>query len=203
MKWLERFIDITARRPSGWIGKKLYVNAPNHRVGFELLKENIALQGHENVLEVGCGAGVLLEELLAQANHAVAIDHSPDMLQLAKARNQKAIANNRLTLHQGDVHSLPWPDNHFDAIASAHMFFFVEQPEIMLAEAYRVLKPSGRIVIVTMPAHKLTRYVFFPYANAMRCYKKTQMADLLAGAGFKQVTVKDVSLLQLACATKL
>jgi ubiquinone/menaquinone biosynthesis C-methylase UbiE len=202
MKWLEKFIDMTARRPSGWIGKKLYKNAPNHREGFELLKDKIKLQSHENVLEVGCGAGVLLEELLEKADHAAAIDHSQDMLQLAKVRNQHAIDKKRLTLKLGDVHTLPWPDNYFDAIASSHMFFFVEHPEKMLTEAYRVLKPNGRIVIVTMPPNKLARYLFFPYAKAMRCYDKKQMIALLTSSGFNNVEVNEISLMQLACAKK-
>ena len=151
----------------------------------------------------GCGAGVLLEELLEKADHAAAIDHSQDMLQLAKTRNQHAIDTKRLTLKFGDVHSLPWPDNHFDAIASSHMFFFVEHPEKMLAEAYRVLKPNGRIVIVTMQPSKLARYLFFPYANAMRCYNKNQMTALLTHSGFNQVEVNEISLMQLACAKKI
>lgn len=201
MKLFERFIDATARKPAGWIGRAIYREAPAHRHGFERIQASLALQPAERVLEVGCGAGVLLEAMLAQCASACAIDHSPDMVALAAARNTAAIAAGRLDLRQGDACALPWPDASCDAAASAHMFFFVERPRDMLRDIARVLKPGGRLAIATSPHSRLGRWFLAPYARAMHCYADAELAAMLHECGFAEARVTTEShLLQLAWA---
>lgn len=199
MSWLERFVDATARRPAGWLGRAIYREARAHRAGFEAVKTELALRPHERVLEVGCGAGVLLAEMLEQCADACAIDHSEDMAALAAERNAAALAAGRLDLRQGDAHALPWADASCDAAASAHMFFFVERPLDMLREIARVLKPGGRLVIATSPRSPLADCLLLPYARAMRCYTDDELAALLHQAGFTETRVETRKrLLQLA-----
>lgn len=201
MTLLQRFIDATARKPAGWIGRAIYREAPAHRHGFERIKETLALQAGERVLEVGCGAGVLLAEMLEQCAGACAIDHSPDMVALAAARNATALTAGRLDLRQGDAHVLPWADAACDAAASAHMFFFVARPRDLLREIARVLKPGGRLVIATSPRSKLGSWFLAPYAGAMHCYEDAELAEMLRESGFAEARVKSESrLLQLAWA---
>lgn len=201
MQWLEHFVDHTARRPGGWLGRALYREARVHRPGFERIKAELALRPHERVLEVGCGAGVLLDEMLAQAASGCAIDHSADMVALAAERNAAAVRDARLDLRQGDAHTLPWPDASCEAAASAHMLFFVERPLDMLGEIARVLKPGGRVVIATSPRSRLGSWLFAPYARAMRCYTDDELAAMLRQVGFAEVRVRtEKRLLQLAFA---
>lgn len=204
MALLERFIDATARKPAGWIGRAIYREASAHRHGFERIKTTLALQAGERVLEVGCGAGVLLGEMLSQCARACAIDHSPDMVALAAARNTAMIAAGRLDLRQGDAHVLPWLDASCDAAVSAHMFFFVNRPRDMLREIARVLKPGGRLVIATSPRSKLGSWFLAPYARAMHCYADAELMSMLLESGFAEANVRTEShLLQLAWARTL
>lgn len=203
-KWLERFVDDTARRPGGWLGRAIYREARAHRRGFERIKAELALRSHERVLEVGCGAGVLLSEMLQQCAGGCAIDHSVEMITLAAERNATAVRDGRLDLRIGDAHILPWSAASFDAAVSAHMFFFVEQPRDMLREIARVLKPGGRLVIATSPPSRLGSWFFAPYASVMRCYTDSELTTMLLECGFAQVRVQtEARLLQLAVAHTL
>ncbi|GAB3118168.1 class I SAM-dependent methyltransferase [Novispirillum itersonii] len=200
MSLRDRFIDVTARKPSGWIGRSLYRESRPHRQGFDRLKTELALRPGETVVETGCGAGVLLQEMLAVCAAGAAIDHSPEMIALSAERNHAAIAAGRLDLRLGDVHALPWADASFDAAASAHMFFFVADPGRMLAEVRRVLKPGGRLVIVT--AARSASLFLRPYAPAMRYYSDADLSGLVTAAGFVAVRVwTEGRHLQLAHAT--
>lgn len=183
MQWIERFVDLTARRPQGWLGRRLYRDPAAHRAGFAAILEALQIRPGERVLEIGCGGGVLLADLLARGARAGGLDHSTDMLVLAAQRNAAALAGGRLELHQGDAGTLPWPDASFDAVAAAHMFFFVAEPDRMLREALRVLRPGGRLAMVTVPAGA-ARWVFLPWAAAMYCYGDAQLAAMLARSGF-------------------
>ncbi|MBT9166661.1 MAG: 27-O-demethylrifamycin SV methyltransferase [Chloroflexi bacterium] len=189
MKWLENFIDNTARRPGGWLGRAIYRESTAHRPGFERIKAKLALRPHERVLEVGCGGGKLLQEMLELCADGCAIDYSADMVALAAERNAAAVRDGRLDLRQGDAHLLPWLDASCDAAASAYMFFFVERPREMLREIARVLKPGGRLVIVTISRSKLVNLFFALYSRAMRCYSDDELAEMMREAGFEAVRV--------------
>ena len=81
---LNKFVDMAARRPSGWFGKKMYSNPQGHYKAFRLTLEKLALKPDDIFLEVGCGGGVLLNMALESVTQAKAIDHSPDMVQIAE-----------------------------------------------------------------------------------------------------------------------
>ena len=71
---------------------------------------------------------VLLQRILAAGGTAAGLDHSPDMLALCMARNQEAVAGERLQLKLGDAGEIPWPDESFTAAVAAIVFFFLYDP---------------------------------------------------------------------------
>ena len=189
---LDNFIDMTARKPSGWFGKKMYSNPQGHYKAFRLTLEKLALKPDDILLEIGCGGGVLLNMSLERVTQAKAIDHSPDMVRIARDRNKEAVSGGRVEIVKGDAESLPWDDDLFTCAATAKMFFFIEDPMIVLKEFYPVLKPGGRLVITSIEASILPRLLFLPWARSMHFYRNWEMESMLKEAGFQMADVTNM-----------
>src|SRR5438445_1117317 len=184
----ERFIDLTARRPSGEQMQAHYRDPEEHQESFTTALEALELTPEDRYLEIGFGGGQLLESALRTVRAAGGIDHSPDMLALASERNTAAIVAGRLQLVYGDVHRLPWADGEFTCATCVNMFFFVEAPDTCLDELHRVLGPGGRLVIVTA-APRDDADSASPWAPALRTYTDDTMEKMLWDAGFSEVSV--------------
>jgi ubiquinone/menaquinone biosynthesis C-methylase UbiE len=133
---------------------------------------------------------------LEKAGYAAGLDHSPDMVELAKRINMHAVEQSRAEIVSGDATDLPWESQSFTAGASANMFFFVDKPVEMLKEVYRVLKPGGRFAMVTM-GKGLVGWLIFGKRYRLRTYGNDEMVAMLRGAGFPIVNVKMVRTLLL------
>ncbi len=183
----ERFIDITARRPSGEAVQR-YRDPTEHYADFETALRLLELAGDDRYLELCFGGGQLLESALRIVASAAGIDHSPEMLALACERNICAVVTGRLQLAFGDVHSLPWGDGEFSKVACVNAFFFIERPLDCLREVRRVLRTGGTLVIVT--AAERPAGDAGPWSPAMRTYSAESLSGMLRGAGFGSVAVE-------------
>jgi ubiquinone/menaquinone biosynthesis C-methylase UbiE len=193
----DRFVDITARRPSGEAGAAHYRNPEEHETSFALALAALALSPDDRYLELCFGGGQMLERGLRIVPAAVGIDHSPDMHALARERNADAIAGGRLELVEGDVHDLPFGDGEFTCAACVNAFFFVERPIEFLAEVRRVLAPGGRFVLVTAVRDAAWNG---PWSPALRTYEPAVLHPMLLESGFAEATVDESSGQQLAVA---
>lgn len=185
----ERFVDITARRPSGDAGAAHYRDPQEHEESFAIALEALRLRREDRYLELCFGGGQVLERALATVQSAAGIDHSPDMLALARSRNAEALAAGRLELAEGDVHELPWSDAEFTCAACLNAFFFIERPADFLAEVRRVLAPGGRFVLVT--ARSAADASTGPWNPALRRYEPAVLRALLLDAGFVDASVEE------------
>ncbi|WP_228242991.1 metalloregulator ArsR/SmtB family transcription factor [Porphyrobacter sp. GA68] len=104
-------------------------------------------------LDLGTGSGRMAELFAAQAQRVVALDNSPEMLRVARAKLQHLPAQ-RVELVQGDFHSLPFASHRFSTAMLHQVLHFAIDPARAVAEAGRVLAPGGRIVIVDFAAHQ-------------------------------------------------
>ena len=200
---LNKFVDRTGRKPSGWFGKRMYSNPRGHYKSFRWTLDKLQLKPDDIFLEIGCGGGVLLNMALETVKHAKAIDHSSDMVQIAREKNQEAVSEGRVEIVQGNAESLPWDDNSFTCATASNMFFFIDKPMIVLNEFYRVLKPGGRLVITSTEDSILPKLLLVLWSHSMRLYKNSEMDSMLKQAGFQTVEVKNVGpLLQLSYAEK-
>jgi ubiquinone/menaquinone biosynthesis C-methylase UbiE len=170
----------------------MYSNPRAHYRAFRLTLEKLALKPDDIFLEIGCGGGVLLNMALERVAQAKAIDHSPDMVRIARYRNQEALSEGRVEIIHGDAESLPWADDFFTCAAAAEMFFFIKDPMIVLKVFYRVLKPGGRLVITSGEASILPRLLFLPWSRHLHLYKNREMESMLKEAGFQTVWVKNM-----------
>jgi arsenite methyltransferase len=112
-----------------------------------LVGEALQAAPGERVLDVGCGPGFYVAELLAQVGatgSVVGVDASPQTLALARRRTQ---GQDNLALHQADAAALPVADASFDKALSVQVLEYVLDPAAVLGELYRALRPGGRLVL--------------------------------------------------------
>ncbi|KHK92444.1 ArsR/SmtB family transcription factor [Novosphingobium malaysiense] len=133
------------------------------------------------LLDVGTGTGRMAELLAERASHVTALDKSPEMLRIARARLQVLPAS-KVDLVQGDFSALPFAQEAFDTVLFHQVLHFAQEPEAVLAEAARVLRPSGRIAIVDLAAHEREE-LRERHAHARLGFTDEQMLALLSDAG--------------------
>lgn len=134
------------------------------------------------LLDVGTGTGRMAELLAARARHVTALDKSPDMLRIARARLQSLPAD-KVSLVQGDFTSLPFSAADFDTVLFHQVLHYAQDPGIVLAEAARVTREGGRIAVVDLAAHEREE-LRERHAHARLGFSDEQMAALLTEAGF-------------------
>jgi len=134
------------------------------------------------LLDVGTGTGRMAELLEPLADSVAALDNSPEMLRLARARLQR-LAPGRIELVQGDFAALPFADGVFDTVLFHQVLHYAQAPEMVLAEAARVTRDGGRIAIVDFAAHDREE-LRDRHAHARLGFADEQIAALLHEAGF-------------------
>lgn len=126
-----------------------YLNSNVHAKGNDLLllKQQMANHPQAQVLDLGCGGGHVSFNLAPLVKHVSAYDISESMLDVvAKEAAQRGLTN--IDTCQGDVAQLPFAENSFDVVVtrySAHHWVFWENA---LSEIRRVLKPTGKAIII-------------------------------------------------------
>ena len=132
---------------------KTYDSRPGHGIQSEREKEawksllNRSL-GDEplDVLDVGCGTGVLSLLLSEMGHNVIGIDLSEGMLGRAK---KKAYDHNlRAEFRLGDAENLSFENASFDAVINRHLLWTLLNPERAVAEWKRVLRPGGKLIII-------------------------------------------------------
>ncbi|MDH5786444.1 MAG: class I SAM-dependent methyltransferase [Chromatiales bacterium] len=117
------------------------------RVSEALRAENLEplqqLSG-KRVLLMGIGSGLDIPHL-PPGNNYTGIDITPAMLQRAQ---QRAAGRDDIELHEGDVMAMPYADESFDVVVMHLILAVVPEPERALAEAARVLRPGGTLLIL-------------------------------------------------------
>ena len=101
-----------------------------------------------DLLDIGCGQGRLLKLLASRAHRVVGVDTDPAARRLARAEVLLAGLPN-CTLRQGDMFQLPFADGEFDTVILDDVLRTTKRPEKALAEAQRLLRPGGRILLLS------------------------------------------------------
>jgi SAM-dependent methyltransferase len=116
---------------------------PAFRAGLDA----VGVGDHTRLLDVGCGAGLALRFAADRGADISGLDAAPGMLEYARRRVPGA------ELVQGEIQSLPFPDDVFDAVTGFNSFQYAADPIAALREARRVTAPGGRILaLVWSPA---------------------------------------------------
>jgi SAM-dependent methyltransferase len=182
--------DRQARRPSGARSRAVYRDPVYHRPNFAVILQELALTPADYLVEVGCGGGALLHDVLASGCRAAAVDHSPDMVRLAREANAGAVAAGRLEVAEASAERLPFPDDTFTCAAMTGVLGFLPDPVAVLAEMRRVLRNGGRLVVLgSDPELRDTPAAPEPMASRLRFYDDGELAALGRAAGLAAVQV--------------
>jgi ubiquinone/menaquinone biosynthesis C-methylase UbiE len=114
------------------------------------VREALAIEPGERVLDIGAGPGFLAAELAACASpggRVVGTDVSESMLAIAAARLGSA-GDAELRFERADACALPFADASFDAVVSTQVYEYVEDIALALKELARVLRPGGRALVL-------------------------------------------------------
>jgi SAM-dependent methyltransferase len=191
--------DRRARRPSGAEARATYGDPLYHWPNFRAILDELGLTADDRLLEVGCGGGAFLAEALKSGCRAAAIDHSPDMVRLARRQNADAVANERLEIVEGDATALPFEDATFSAAVMTGVLGFLLDPVGAFREIRRVLRPGGRFIALGAdPALRGTPAAPEPMASRLAFYTDDEHEQLAREAGFEEVEVKRISLVEHA-----
>lgn len=135
--------------------------------------------------DLGCGTGGLLEALSPFVAGVVGVDSSAAMLSAAKKRTAR-LSNVRL--ERGAMESLPLEDASLDAALVVLVLHHLPEPARAIAEASRVLKPGGRLVIMDMQPHDRAEYRA-QMGHVWLGFEPAQLDRWLAEAGFESSRV--------------
>ena len=107
-----------------------------------------------DLLDIGTGTGRMLEILAPRVEHALGIDQSREMLAVARVNLEQAGLENGM-VRLGDMYQLPSPDSSFDAVVIHQVLHYADRPAAAIAEAARVLRPTGVLILVDFAPHTL------------------------------------------------
>ena len=173
--------------------------------GLELLD----VQEGEAVLEIGFGTGYSLVEIarrVGATGKAYGIDVTPEMVELAKKRLEKEGLAEGVELCDGDAREMRYENRQFDAVYMAAALELFDTPDIprVLAEIKRVLRPTGRLGVISMPKeghedsiilrfYEWIHRAFPRYASCRPIY----VEDSVSGAGFEITKAEEMKILGL------
>ena len=112
-----------------------------------------------DVLDIASGDGVLAELLAPTARKIHCLDISQRVVDAGKKRLRNYP---NVSFATGDMHELPVADASFDTVLLMHALTYTNEPQTVFNEAYRVLRPGGRLLAATLQKH--------PHKNAVMAY---------------------------------
>ena len=136
-----------------------------------------------DLIDIGTGTGRMIEVLGPRVEHAVGIDLSQDMLMIARANLDRSRLRNCL-VRQGDMYQLPVASASFDVAVIHQVLHFAESPATVIAEAARVLRPGGKLIVADFETHDL-EFLREQHLHRWLGFHDADMQAWCKGAGLK------------------
>ncbi|MFI6597277.1 class I SAM-dependent methyltransferase [Nonomuraea sp. NPDC050536] len=187
-----RYLVRQAHHPRGivgWANGWMFAHRPSNRKRNIWAVSLLDVQPTDRVLEIGFGPGIAIAEFAGRATrgHVFGIDHSHAMVRRAARRNAAAVRAHRVHLTHASVERLPSFGDPLDAILAVNSVGFWLDPVERLRELRRLLRPAGRIALVSQPR--------CPGATRDTTAQAAQeLQNMLTQAGFTHLRVETLEL---------
>lgn len=139
-------------KPTGRFGRfVLWTMNIHHSKGTDWGLQQISIDKGATILDVGCGGGRTVHKLagIATEGKVYGIDFSDESVAASRRTNQRELAAGRVEIRHCSVSALPFSDNTFDLATAVETHFF--WPDLVgdMQEVLRVLKPGGKLMIIS------------------------------------------------------
>jgi 2-polyprenyl-3-methyl-5-hydroxy-6-metoxy-1,4-benzoquinol methylase len=143
------------------------------------------------LLDVGCGSGDLLQKMQELGWRAEGVDFDAAAVENARGRG--------LSVNLGTLEDQNYPDNHFDSVTMGNLIEHVHKPRELLCESRRILKPGGRLVVLTPNINSLGHRIFkdswrgLESPRHLHLFSPWSLCRLAKEAGFKTIQIQSSS----------
>jgi len=141
-----------------------------------------------DVADLGCGDGYLTIEAARWAKRVTAIDRSSEMLARGRALAKRRKVSN-IAWKRGELEKLPLADESVDIAVLSQALHHAIEPRQALAEAARVLRPGGKLLVLDLRQHDQA-WVKDTLGDRWLGFKDDELKKMLAGAGFARVQLR-------------
>lgn len=139
------------QRPTGWVGRLvLWSMNRRHSALTDWGLRHLSIRADDTILDIGCGGGRTVTKLAAAASQGLVhgVDHAPASVAAARRANQRLIELGRVRIEDASVSDLPFAGDTFDLVTAVETHFWWQDLNGGMREAWRVLKPGGRMAVV-------------------------------------------------------
>lgn len=142
------------------------------------------------VLDLGTGTGRILELVAGRARRLIGVDTNREMLRCARVRLDSAQLLN-CSVRQADIFDLPFPEASADAVILHQVLHFLHTPKMALAEAVRVLKPKGRLLIADFAPHAF-EFLREEHAHVRLGFRSDEIMGWLKDCGMSPISYREL-----------
>jgi SAM-dependent methyltransferase len=185
------------RKPSGSLGR-IIARGMNRthgdRANWSL--EYVEIAANFTILDIGCGGGSTLKKLanIASEGKVYGIDYSPVSVKVARKLNRKLVEVGRVEIIEGNVSTLPFPDNTFDFVTAIETHYYWPDLVVNMKEVSRVLKHGAIFLIVGgeyKGSNRDERDQKWAHIIGMTLHTVREFEEVLREVGFSDVKMNE------------
>ncbi len=160
------------------MGNSFFGDAPRNRIYSEM-----STRPGQTIADIGSGSGYLLEGLVDQPVHLVAIDQSPSMLEQIREK-----LGDQIEVIEGTSENLPLQDDSVDYVIANMYLHHVERPGAAIKEMVRILKQDGTLIFTDLDKHDYEQLIT-EHHDRWKGFDREDIRQWMTEAGLKDVVV--------------